>query len=125
MYAKRSARVVLRASRPGLGVPVPLLRLPLPLLAKLVAVLTREMEGESGGDVQALPRLGLGLVNGSSFDDSWMTGNFFEGRRCTGRQGPHGERRPRENVVAVLWSCLQVSVSRNSVGGSESRLKRI
>ena len=103
IYAKRSARVALRFSSPGLGVPVPLLRLL--LLAKLVPVLTREREGregESGGEVRALPRLGLGLIDGSSFDDSWMTGNFFEGRRWTGRQGPHGERSPRENVVAVL-----------------------
>lgn len=109
MYAKRSARVVLRLSWPGLAVPVPLLRLL--LLAKLVAVLTREMEGERGGDVRALPRLGLGLIDGSSFDDSWMTGDFFKGRRCTGRQGPHGERSPRENVVTVLWSCFRVSIS--------------
>lgn len=64
MYAKRSARVVLRLSWPGLGVLVPLLRLP--LFVKLVAVLARE----SGGDVRALPRLGLGLTDGSSFDDS-------------------------------------------------------
>lgn len=68
IYAKRSARVALRLSWPGLGVPALLLRLP--LLAKLLAVLTREMEGESGGDERALPRLGLGLIDGSSFDDS-------------------------------------------------------
>lgn len=52
--------------------------------------------------MRALPRLGLGLIDGSSFDDSCMTGSLFGGRRWTGRQGPHGERSPRENVVAVL-----------------------
>lgn len=103
MYAKRSARVVLRLSCPGLGVPVLLLHVP--LLAKLVPVLTREIEGVKGGsagEVRALPRLGLGLIDGSSFDDSWMTGKIFEGCRCIGRQGPHGERSPRENVVTAL-----------------------
>lgn len=67
----------------------------------------REIEGEGGGDVRALPRLGLGPTDGSSFEDSWMTGSFLEGRRrCTGRQGPHGERRPRENVVTVFVKLL-------------------
>jgi len=80
-------------SWPGLGVP---LRLPrLEALLELVAVLVRE----SVGDVTALPRLGRG---GSRLDDSGMTCSFFCGRRCTGRQGVHGERTIVVNVVTVL-----------------------
>jgi hypothetical protein len=90
---------------------VPLPRLP--LLVKLVVVLTPETEGEGegGGDVRALPRLGLGPTDGSSFDDSRIMGNFFKGRRCTGRQGPHGVRSPRESVAAVLCGAARLSVS--------------
>jgi hypothetical protein len=73
------------------------------LLLDVFAVLARE----SVGEVRALPRLGLGLADGSSMDNSLMTGNF-EGRRGAGRQGPH-EKDESANVVAVEVALLELS----------------
>jgi hypothetical protein len=59
MNATFSVRDGLRPDRFVLGVLTPLL--------KLFVVSTRE----SVGNVRALPRLGLGLADGSSLDGSW------------------------------------------------------